>query len=212
MERLKSFYMFKNLSQHQLLRLKEISKTKEYKKGNILFYEGEKPKHLILLSDGILQIYKSDPRGNKIILHSFFQPSLIAEIANFERMPYPATAEFLTDGKVVLIDYDIFEKEFLKNPEVAFTIIKSLSDKVRLLENVITYDIVLSSTGRVAKFIYEHEEEFLTLKKSEIASIMNITPETLSRIISKFKKLGLIKKGEKGYVVVDREGLRSFFE
>ncbi|MRJ02937.1 MAG: Crp/Fnr family transcriptional regulator [Epsilonproteobacteria bacterium] len=212
MERLKSFYMFKNLSQAQFKRLKEISKVKEYKKGNILFYEGDRPEHLIVLTEGILQIYKSDPKGNKIILHSFFQPSLIAEIANFERMRYPATAEFITDGKVVFIDYDIFEKEFLKNPEVAFTIIKSLSDKVRLLENVITYDIVLSSTGRVAKFIYDHEEDFLRLKKSEIASIMNITPETLSRIISKFKKLGLLIKEGSGYKVVDKEGLKSFFE
>ena len=212
MEKLRSFYMFRNLSEDQLARLKEISKTKEYKKGNILFYEGDRPEHLVVLTEGILQIYKSDPKGNKIILHSFFQPSLIAEIANFEKMPYPATAEFLTDGKVILIDYEIFEREFLKNPDVAFTIIKSLSDKVRLLENVITYDIVLSSTGRVAKFIYEHEEDFLTLKKSEIASIMNITPETLSRIISKFKKLGFLKKGERGYEVVDKEGLKSFFE
>jgi len=212
MEKLRSFYMFKNLSETILQRLKSISQEKEYKKGNILFYEGDRPEHLIILTEGILQIYKSDPKGNKIVLHSFYQPSLIAEIANFEKMPYPATAEFLTDGKVILIDYEIFEKEFLKNPDVAFTIIKSLSDKVRLLENVITYDIVLSSTGRVAKFIYEHEDDFLHLKKSDIASIMNITPETLSRIISKFKKLGLLVKEEGGYKVVDKEGLRSFFE
>jgi len=204
--------MFKNLSETSLQRLKSISKEKAYKKGNILFYEGDRPEHLIVLTEGILQIYKSDPKGNKIVLHSFYQPSLIAEIANFEKIAYPATAEFLTDGKVIKIDYEIFEKEFLKNPEVAFTIIKSLSDKVRLLENVITYDIVLSSTGRVAKFIYEHEDDFLHLKKSEIASIMNITPETLSRIISKFKKLGLLAKKEGGYKVVDKEGLRSFFE
>ncbi len=212
MEKLKSFYMFKNLTESQFERLKEISTIKEYKKGNILFYEGDKPSHLVVLTEGILQIYKSDPKGNKIILHSFFQPSLIAEIANFENMRYPATAEFLTDGKVVLVDYEIFEKEFLKNPEIAFTIIKSLSDKVRLLENVITYDIVLSSTARVAKFIYEHEMEFLTLKKSEIASIMNITPETLSRIISKFKKLGILRKDQSGYEVVNKEALKTFFE
>ncbi len=212
MENLKSFYMFKNLSDAQFQRLTEISKSQEFRKGNILFYEGDRPQHLIVLTEGLLQIYKSDPKGNKIILHSFFQPSLIAEIANFENMPYPATAEFMTDGKVVLIDYDIFEQEFLKNPEIAFTIIKSLSDKVRLLENVITYDIVLSSSARVAKFIYEHEKEFLSLKKSEIASLMNITPETLSRIISKFKKLGMLRKGPNGYEVVNREALKSFYE
>jgi len=208
----KSFYMFKNLDDTRLERLAQISKVKEFKKGNILFYEGDRPQHLIILTEGLLQIYKTDPKGNRIILHSFFQPSLIAEIANFEKIPYPATAEFMTNGQVVLIDYDIFEQEFLKNPEIAFSIVKSLSDKIRLLENVITYDIVLSSTARVAKFIYEHEKEFLSLKKSEIASLMNITPETLSRIISKFKKLGVLRKGPNGYEVVNKEALKSFYE
>jgi len=178
----------------------------------VLFYEGDKPKSLILLISGILQIYKTDNKGNKIVLHTFYPQELIAEIANFENMAYPATAEFMTSGKVVHINYKEFEKKFLKNPEISFTIIKSLANKIKYLENVITNDIVLSSTARVAKFIYEYEEEFLRLKKNEIATLMNITPETLSRIIGKLKKLKILEKSGSAYKVINKEGLRSFFE
>ncbi len=212
MERLKEFYLFKNLKENELIRLKEISTYKNYPKGTILFYEGEKSKNLLLLTKGILQIYKTDSKGNRIILHNFYPYQLIAEIVNFEKIRYPATAEFLTDGEAVLINYDIFEKEFLKNPEISFTIIKSLSNKVRYLEQVITNDIVLSSTARVCKFIYEKEDDFLHLKKSEIATLMNITPETLSRIIAKLKKLKILEKEGSQYKVINKEGLRSFFE
>lgn len=212
MEAIEKFYFFDNLPKEKLNRLKEISKTKTYSKGEIAFFEGERTDHLMILTQGILQIYKSDAKGNKIVLHVFYPYSLIAEIVNFENMPYPATGEFLTDGKVILIDYKKFEKEFLKDPEVAFTIIKSLTNKIRYLEHVITNDLVLSSTARVAKFIYEHEREFLNLKKNEIAELLNITPETLSRIITKFKKLGILEKHKSNYVVKEKEALRSFFE
>lgn len=212
METIKNFYLFDSLSPQQLKRLEEISTVKSFKKGSIAFYEGDRSEHLMILTKGILQIYKTDHKGNKIVLHVFYPHNLIAEIVNFEQMPYPATGEFLTDGKVILIDWDIFKKEFLKNPDVAFTIIKSLTNKIRYLEHVITNDLVLSSTARVAKFIYEHEYEFMNLKKNEIATLLNITPETLSRIITKFKKLGILQKEKTQYKVINKEELRTFFE
>ena len=212
MEAIEKFYLFDNLPQKKLQRLKEISRVQEYHKGEIAFFEGDKSKDLMLLTQGILQIYKSDPKGNKIVLHVFYPYSLIAEIVNFEKMPYPATGEFLTDGKAILIDYEKFEKEFLKDPEVSFIIIKSLTNKIRYLEHVITNDLVLSSTARVAKFIYEHEKEFLDLKKNEIAELLNITPETLSRILTKFKKLGILEKDRSSYIVKNKEALLTFFE
>ncbi|BCD68875.1 Crp/Fnr family transcriptional regulator [Nitratiruptor sp. YY09-18] len=212
MEAIEKFYLFDYLPEGKKKRLREISTIKEFAKGEIAFFEGERTDKLMLLTDGIMQIYKSDQKGNKIVLHIFYPYTLIAEIVNFNNMPYPATGEFLTDGKVILIDYPAFEQEFLKDPEIAFTIIKSLTDKVRYLEHVITNDIVLTSTARVAKFIYEHEDEFLHMKKNEIATLLNITPETLSRIITKFKNLGLLKKEHSSYKIIDKEKLKNFFE
>ena len=212
MDDLKDFYFFKTLKEEQLIKLKEISKTVSFNKGSILFYEGDEPKSLIILVEGILQIYKIDQKGNKIVLHNFIPNTLIAEIANLEKINYPATAEFLTDGKVVLIDYSAFEKEFLKNEEVCFFLIKSLTQKIKFLEDVITNNIVMNSTARVAKFIYKHEDEFINFKKSQIAENLHIAPETLSRILKKFKTLKLLKSSKGGYQIIDREGLKLIFE
>lgn len=212
METLSRFYLFENLDDDQLEKLKSISKKVNYKKGSVLFFEGEKPKSLILLTDGILQIYKTDQKGNKIVLHNFFPNSLIAEIVNLENIPYPASAEFITDGQAVLIDYEAFEKDFLKNPEFCFIFIKSLTKKIKYLEDVITNNIVMNSTARVAKFIYEHEDDFIRLKKSQIAEKLHIAPETLSRILKKLKTLKLIEKNKDGFRVVNKEGLKSIYE
>ncbi len=211
MESLRSFYLFRHLSDEKFARLEEISKIVDYKKGAIVFFEGDEAKSLIVLIDGVLQVYKTDQKGNKVILHHFFPMDVIAEIVNLEHMKYPASAEFETDGKALVIDYDAFEKEFLKDPEVSFAFIKSLSKKIKYLESVIATNLMMNSTARVAKFICEHEHEMGRLKKSYIAADLNMTPETLSRILKKLATLGLIEKLKDEITVLDREGLETFY-
>jgi len=49
------------------------------------------------------------------------------------------------------------------------------------------------------------------LKKSHIAADLNMTPETLSRILKKLATLGLIEKRKDEIAVLDREGLETFY-
>jgi len=209
MDRVYNFYLFENLDKEQVKLLKEFSVLKSFKAGNIVFYEGDEPKYLILLVSGVLQIYKTDYKGNKIILHNFYPNSLIAEIVNLEKTKYPASAEFITDGEALLIDYEKFEKYFLKDPEISFLLIKQLTKKIKYLEDVIINDIVMDSTARVAKFICKHSEDFKILKKSQVAEYLHLKPETLSRILKKLKLMNLIneKKGE--IEIINKEGLKA---
>lgn len=208
----RSIYIFENLDDRQIARLEEISQIRTYKKGEIIFFEGDKAEKLIVLTDGILKVYKSDPRGNDVILHYFYPISLIAELANLEHIAYPASATFETDSQVIAIDYEAFEKEFLKNPDISFSIIKSLAKKLRNLDNVISQNLTMDSTARVAKFIYENEALFEQLRQNKIAAILNITPETMSRVMKKFKGLKIISYEGKQLEVLDREGLKDLYE
>ena len=210
-KKLKNFYLFRHMNEERLTRLEEISNIVEYKKGTILFFEGDEAKNLIVLLDGILQVYKTDQKGNKVILHHFFPVDVIAEIVNLEHMRYPASAEFETDGRALVINYELFEKEFLKDPEISFAFIKSLSKKIKYLENVIATNMVMNSTARVAKFICEHGHEISNLKKSHIAADLNMTPETLSRILKKLSTLGFIEKQKDEIIILDKEGLETFY-
>jgi len=209
--KLKNFYLFRHIDEEKLQRVLEISSIVEYKRGGILFYEGDEAKSLIILLEGVLQLYKTDQKGNKIVLHHFFPTDMIAEIVNLEHMHYPATGEFESDGKVLLVNYEIFEEEFFKDPEIAFAFIKSLSKKIKYLENVIATNMVMNSTARVAKFICEHTEEMAHLKKSMIAADLNMTPETLSRILKKLSTLGLIEKSSDSIRILDRDGLETYY-
>jgi len=208
---LRAVSCFENLEDSELEFLSSFSHKRQFKKGEILFYERDMPKHLILLTEGILKVYKTDVKNNEIVLHRFMSTSLIAEMAVFEGMNYPASSAFESDGSVIEIDFAKFKSNFLTNPDVTFNFFRSLSKKIKNLESVISLNIVLDSTSRTAKYICENPTA-LDMKNNQLAKYLHMTPETLSRIFKKFHKLGFIEKIQGGYSITNREGLTILYE
>ena len=64
----------------------------------------------------------------------------------------------------------------------------------------------------MADIIIRKESIFQRLKNSEIASILNVTPETFSRILAKFKKEGIISIKAHKLEVLDRKKLEIILE
>ena len=209
---LKQCYFFDNLNEVELKELEGISKKVSYTKGSILFYEKEEASSLILLIEGVVKVYKTDLKNNEVIMRRFRAPTLVAEMATFEEIPFPASCSFETDGTVVMIDFKKFNAQFMSKPGISSSIIKSLSKKVKNLEEVIDLNIVLDTTARLAKYLYEHEQILDELKNYQIAEDLHMTPETLSRTLKKFSILGLLEKGSNGYTLTNIEGLRVLFE
>ena len=208
---LKSIDFFENLDEKELKLLLSISRKRTFSQGEILFYEKEKPQHLTMVLEGIVKIYKIDPKNNEIVLHRFRPKDLVAEMAVFEGIPYPASAAFESDGSVLEIDFEEFKENFFRNEDIAYALFRSLTQKIKYLDNVIALNVVLDSTARVAKYICENEDA-LNMKNNKLAQYLHMTPETLSRILKKFSKLGFVEKLDGSYKIVNKEALTILFE
>ena len=123
-------------------------------------------------------------------------------------MPYPATAKAFTDIEILKIDFEKLKKIIYSNSDLAFTIQTSLIKKIKNLEYVISRHLVLDAKQRVAQYIYDNPNDFFRTKNIEIAEILNITPETLSRLLRTFKNENLINAKEK---FIDKDGLSKLF-
>ncbi len=206
--KLKEIFLFKDLDDDTLERIAKTTSILRLSKDNILFYEGEESKYLYLLTKGIIKVYKTSSNDKEIILKYFHANEFIAEVANFENIAYPATAQCFIDSEVLKIDFFKLKEIIYSNPKLAFVIQTSLIKKIRNLEKLVSLHIVLDSKERIAKYIYEQPEQFFNTKNIIIAEILNISPETLSRMLKGFKDEGIIDTKNK---TINKEKLEEIF-
>lgn len=190
--KLKNIVLFNDLDDKTIELIENFTTEVKLKKDNIIFYEGDKSNHLHLLVSGVIKLYKVSTNDKEIILKYFHPGELIAEVANFEQIPYPATTKAFTDIEILKIDFEKLKKIIYSNPELTFKIQSSLIKKIKNLEKVISTHLVLDAKERIAQYIYDNPKDFFNTKKIEIAEVLNITPETLSRILRVFKNENLI--------------------
>ena len=195
--KLREIYLFKDLSDETLDQIEKFTTIVELSKDNILFYEGDDSKYLFLLTKGIVKLYKTSSNDKEIVMKYFHPNEFIAEVANFENIPYPATAQAFTDTEVLKIDFESLKDTIYSDAKLSFLIQTSLIRKIRNLENLVSLHIVLDSKERIAKYLYEHTEDFFNTKNIIIAEILNLSPETLSRMLRVFKNDGLINNKNK---------------
>ncbi|QKJ21828.1 Crp/Fnr family transcriptional regulator [Poseidonibacter lekithochrous] len=206
--KLKDIFLFKNLCDDTLDRISEFTVPVKLLKDNILFYEGDESEYLYLLSKGIVKLYKTASNDKEIVMKYFHGNELIAEVANFDNIPYPATAQAFTDSEVLKIDFKKLKEVIYSDPELSFVIQASLIKKIRNLEKIVFMHVVLDSKERIAKYLCEYTEDFFNTKNIIVAEILNISPETLSRMLRVFKNEGLIDSKAK---TVDKKRLELLF-
>jgi len=192
-EKLRKVAIFKELTDEEIDKIIAISTIKKLAKDNILFYEGEEPKYFYALIDGFVKFYKTDQKGHEIVIHYFTKPTFVAEMPTFENIPFPATAISMRDeSEFLLIERNSFLNLLHTDTRFSYYIIKSLTHKVRTLEQVINRNLIYDAITKVCSFIKEHPQAVADTKHKEIAIILNMAPETLSRTLKKLKTLQII--------------------
>ncbi|RXJ91570.1 Crp/Fnr family transcriptional regulator [Arcobacter sp. CECT 8983] len=211
MSKLKEFYLFDGLSQKDLEVLESISFEKKFSKDELVFYKGDESKYLLLLLSGCVKIYRHDFKDNEITIHNIKASSFIAELANYENIPYPANCRCEMDSKIIFIDYKKFEEYFLQKNEFLLIFIKSLTKKIKALELFISTNMIEDVDAKIAKFIYDNKAEINAIKQIKIAELLNIRQETLSRKLAKLKKEGILENKKGKIEIKDERALKALF-
>ncbi len=190
---LKECPWFECFGEKELKELSQISFEKSFSDGETIFAEGESSQYLHILLEGNVDILKANAKFGEFFLHSIATGSMIAELATFERLPFPASARAAGSVRILKIEFDIFKEKMLSNPDVSYKFIKSLLQKMKILEGFIQKELNLGAEDKIINLLKEAPVIFDIKKHVEIAKILNITPETLSRTLRRLKEQGMIE-------------------
>jgi CRP/FNR family transcriptional regulator len=192
-EKLKEIKIFQKLNDIELQEVMKMSVLKKFSKENILFYEGEVPQYFYVLLKGKVKCFKNDLKGKELVLHYFTKPILIAEMPSLEKIAFRATAIIMENKtEILLVDREKFITLLHENRESTFDMMQSLTQKMKELEVAINRNLIYDASTKVCSYILENPKSLVKNKQKEIASLLSMAPETLSRILRKLKKMGIL--------------------
>lgn len=110
--------------------------TIEYKKGEILFREGDVSKDLYIIQNGIVKIFK-ETEGQRLPIALVHAGQFVGELSFFDGKPRSASAEAATDIKVIKLDQSKLEKEIKKLPSWLLVLIRSIADRMRQADELV---------------------------------------------------------------------------
>jgi len=210
--------LFKDIAAADQALLASASRIRRLQKGDILFEKGDNPIGLILVVTGHVMLAVSPPQGGKKVLGIFGGQQSIGEAEVVMDSPYPYFAESVDDAEVIevgqsallaLLDRDArFSRSFMK------CIAARQHDLVHKME---TYTL-RTGAERVIGYLLQHArvdaggqlEVSLPATKQLIASLLNIKPETLSRIFRDLSDASLIQVKGRDVHIPDADRLIAY--
>ena len=152
-------------------------------KGDFLLHQGVHEMEQYFILDGILKRVVTNQQAKEMILRFADERSMETSYAAWRlKTPTPYSIICVTKARVVklpLLQWIAFidKHEHIKQ---AFE-----HDVMLLMSEIMAHTItlhLLDAPGRVQRFVRKHPELFDRIPKKELASYLNLSPETLSRL------------------------------
>ncbi len=211
--------LFKGLPQDQLEKLEKIAAKKNFKKGELIFSEGDEGDGFYIITQGKVKIYKVSLEGKEQILHIFGRGEPFGEVPVFTGSVFPANAQSLEKCSLLFFPRNLFVQFISENIPVVLNMLGVLSLRLRQftvqVENLSLKEVPGRLAGYLLLLVEEQQSEeivHLSISKGQLASLLGTIPETLSRIFSKMHDRGLIEVDGRSIKILDADGLEDLAE
>ncbi|MGQ9651848.1 MAG: Crp/Fnr family transcriptional regulator [Phycisphaerae bacterium] len=205
--------LFGGLTDSSRQRIASLAVRKRYKKGEIIFRQGQRCPGVFVVGQGNVRIYKIAPSGKEHVLHFASEGMTFAEVAAIGEFDCPAYAEALEDTVCALLPQEAFLKALRCDHEMCVQLLQGMAGWVRHLIGLLEDIVLRDAAGRVARHLLQQaagrgSEFSLPILKKDLASHLNLTGETLSRTLRRLAESGLIEMPDQQSIqVLNRGGL-----
>ncbi len=209
--------LFEALEKEHIRELSRIAIEKVYEKGAIIFSEGEECNGFYVIMEGRVSVFKLSPDGREQILHIFEEGEPFGEVPVFSGHNFPASASAMIKSRLLFFPKHDFVGLIERRPLIALKMLGVLSMRLRRFTALIEDLSLREVPARLANYILylsnreddTSSEIELDIKKSQLASLLGTIPETLSRILSKMKRQGIIEVEGSKIRILDMEALED---
>lgn len=206
--------IFSNLTYEEMMEVARITKEKTFEKGEMLYMAGEKGEKLYVIHSGKVKITRFTESGKEQVIRVLGPGDFMGELSLFSPLPLTDNGEALSKTVACMIDGKKLKELMKKYPTIAFKIMEELSQRLEkaenLIENISLYGVERRLALTLINMANEKGEVVLKMSKRDLASHLGMSQETLSRKLTAFQDMGIIKLiGHRRIILLDIEALEE---
>ncbi len=209
--------VFATLSDEDVSLLSGTHLCNYYRRGQVVFLEGNHPMGLFCINKGRVKISKNGIEGREQIVRLAKAGDIIGYRALISNESYTATATSLEDSRICIIPSKSFFALLQKNAGLTGNLMKLLADDLKDAEKKVTHFAQKTVTERMAETLLMLKEYYgqdegasldtFTITREELARIVGTATETAIRVMTELRKEGIIQIDGKNIVITNREAL-----
>jgi CRP/FNR family transcriptional regulator, cyclic AMP receptor protein len=193
---------------------------KEFKRGDVLFREGEPGREMYVVQAGKVNITKT-VRETEKILATLGAGEFFGEMSILNNKPRSAGAVVAADAKLLVIDPKTFEAMIRGNVEIAVRLIKKLSDRLQEADEQIENLLLRDPNSRVVHHLLQAalkrgretpQGKLVSVNLNELHGRMGVSAQEVQEAVNKTAKARIIAVVPEGVVVPDTGKMQKYLE
>ncbi|MDO4625883.1 MAG: FNR family transcription factor [Pasteurellaceae bacterium] len=206
------------LNEHELDQLDNIiERKKPIQKSQILFKAGDMLTSIYAIRSGTFKTYTISETGEEQIT-AFHLPGDLVGFDAIMEMQHPSFAQALETAMVCEIPFDVLDDLSGKMPKLRQQIMRLMSNEIKSDQEMILLLSKMNAEERLAAFIHNLSRRYsargfsarefrLTMTRGDIGNYLGLTVETISRLLGRFQKTGMLSVQGKYITINDMSAL-----
>jgi CRP/FNR family transcriptional regulator len=212
--------LFQDLSAEELESVAPLFIERKYKKGSILFLEGDFGDDFYLIQSGVVKIYRID-NYKEIILALFRDGDYFGEMSIMQReLPRSATAETLEASSIYTLLRSDFTQFMERNPSICLKLLEDTMSRLRRANEQI-YDLTfLDVRSRTIKTVIRLSDEHgvrkvagtlinVKLTHQQLANLVGTVRESVTKVLQELQEEKIITVDKKMILIRNMEALKQ---
>jgi CRP/FNR family transcriptional regulator, cyclic AMP receptor protein len=209
-----------NVSLDAVTRLRAFGIPGCYSKGTVLFAEGHPSRGAFILCSGRVKLFTASSNG-KVFVLGFANPGEILGLGRtLAGQPYEAWAEATQRTETSFIERKHLVHVMRRHGEIAVQVAMQLGESYcEAIAGVRAMGRSRPASQKLAIFILDWSESnrrldgkvgaLFTLTHGEIADVIGVSRETVTRVLARFKRWGADSVDGRNLILTERAALQS---
>jgi len=215
--------IFEDFQEGEIRSIVPLFKERHFRKGTILFFEGDYGDEMFIITSGLVRIYRIE-QSKEITLALFRTGDFFGEMALIDKTATrSATAETIEPSTILSISRGDFFRFLEKSPRLLLRLLEVNMQRLRKANDQIHDLTFLDVRSRIVKTISRLAEEYGTptpqgmfidmrLTHQQIANMVGTVRESVTKVLQELQDDGIISIQQKRIMVYDLPKLKALIQ